>query len=346
MSPLLTPRGAQLTFVNPELTCGNGRIVCNSNGPRRVLVTPPGHGRSAEEIDVTQATPACVKATGKYPQGRTGTTAGYAAHRANGEMACEACVAAWTAKCAERKQALSPAERERRNEQLLAAGRRARARKAAEAALADACATGDLRGTAAGYEAHISAGQRPCKPCRQSPTEPGAACARPTLKSPTGRTGTSAGYQAHRDASEEPCEPCVAAQTAKATEWRRSLSGEDLVRFRQQGAEAFKRWRERDPEAVRATKHRAIAKNRKAIHDAKNKPCTDCGVHYPYYVMEFDHLDADTKHFNVSAGVTSVSHARLLAEIAKCEVVCANCHAERTHRRKQARKGVTADAMD
>ena len=29
-----------------------------------------------------------------------------------------------------------------------------------------------------------------------------------------------------------------------------------------------------------------------------------------------------------------VSLARLMAEIAKCEVVCANCHAERTHKRR------------
>jgi hypothetical protein len=61
--------------------------------------------------------------------------------------------------------------------------------------------------------------------------------------------------------------------------------------------------------------------------------------------MEFDHLDADAKHFNVSAGVTQVSHERLLTEIAKCEVVCANCHAERTHQRKQARKGAKPDAV-
>ena len=81
------------------------------------------------------------------------------------------------------------------------------------------------------------------------------------------------------------------------------------------------------------------------MQEAKSRSCTDCGVQYPYYVMEFDHLDADAKHFNVSAGVTSVSHERLLAEIAKCEVVCANCHAERTHQRKQTRKGAQADAV-
>jgi hypothetical protein len=293
---------------------------------------------------MTEATPVCAKATAKYPQGRTGTTAGYAAHRAHGEMACEACIAAWTAKCADYGRALTPEERERRNELKLASGRRSHARKQAEDAVRDACAEG-LRGTSVGHDAHIAAGQRPCKPCRQSPTEPGAACARPTLKYPNGRTGTAAGYQAHTDAGEKRCEPCTSAWTAKGTEWRQSLSGEDLDRFRKQGSDAHKRWRQRDPEAVRATKHRLLARQRAAVRAAKDKPCTDCGIQYPYYVMEFDHLDADSKEFNVSAGVTSRGFGRLMAEIAKCEVVCANCHAERTYQRKQSRKGAQAHAV-
>lgn len=50
--------------------------------------------------------------------------------------------------------------------------------------------------------------------------------------------------------------------------------------------------------------------------------------------MQFDHLG--DKLFTISnAGATSVE--RLLAEIAKCEVVCANCHAERTYQRTQCR---------
>lgn len=292
-----------------------------------------------------QATPACARPTKRFPEGRTGTSAGYAAHRVQGETACEACVDAWAVKCAEQKQGASLESRERWREGALASSRRMRAAKAADAALMDACAEG-LRGTTAGYEAHIASGQRPCKSCRLAPTEPGAACARPTLKFPAGRAGMAAGYQAHKDAGEAPCDPCVKAWSAKSSDRRRSLSGDELERYRRSNAEATQRRRERDPEAVRATKHRTIAKNRDAVRAAKDQPCTDCGVRYPYYVMEFDHLDADAKHFNVSAGVTCASHARLLAEIAKCEVVCANCHAARTHARKQARKGMTADAMD
>lgn len=67
---------------------------------------------------------------------------------------------------------------------------------------------------------------------------------------------------------------------------------------------------------------------------AKDKPCADCGVKYPPWIMQFDHLDGSEKIANLSdmkrwAYATNT----VLAEIAKCEVVCANCHCQRTHER-------------
>lgn len=67
------------------------------------------------------------------------------------------------------------------------------------------------------------------------------------------------------------------------------------------------------------------------VAEAKSVPCADCGVRYPPYVMDFDHLG--DKVFAIAAKKSSVSKEVLLAEIAKCDVVCANCHRERTHRR-------------
>lgn len=65
------------------------------------------------------------------------------------------------------------------------------------------------------------------------------------------------------------------------------------------------------------------------VRNAKSKPCADCGIEYPYYVMQFDHTKE--KLFNISQNITRVSMQTLMQEIAKCEVVCANCHAERTY---------------
>lgn len=59
----------------------------------------------------------------------------------------------------------------------------------------------------------------------------------------------------------------------------------------------------------------------------------DCGVSYPYYVMDFDHRDPTTKESIVNRLVGCGSWKRLRAEVDKCDVVCSNCHRERTHSR-------------
>lgn len=60
-------------------------------------------------------------------------------------------------------------------------------------------------------------------------------------------------------------------------------------------------------------------------------PCPDCGVRYPYYVMEFDHQR--DKLFNVGEYAANNNSWRVLKEeIAKCEIVCANCHRLRTYK--------------
>ena len=75
------------------------------------------------------------------------------------------------------------------------------------------------------------------------------------------------------------------------------------------------------------------------LRDLKTKtPCIDCGINYPYYVMDFDHVRG-VKHANVMELVSTLSKKRIDEEIAKCEIVCSNCHRIRTHMRKMAKKG-------
>jgi len=63
----------------------------------------------------------------------------------------------------------------------------------------------------------------------------------------------------------------------------------------------------------------------------KTHPCVDCGEQDPV-VLEFDHL-AD-KLFDISKALRDRSWQSVVDEIAKCEVVCANCHRRRTGRRR------------
>jgi hypothetical protein len=59
----------------------------------------------------------------------------------------------------------------------------------------------------------------------------------------------------------------------------------------------------------------------------------DCKESFPYYVMDFDHVRG-RKHKNVMELIPTLSKKIIDLEIAKCEIVCSNCHRVRTHERK------------
>lgn len=59
--------------------------------------------------------------------------------------------------------------------------------------------------------------------------------------------------------------------------------------------------------------------------------CIDCGYSTYAVALDFDHIDPTTKSFNVSQR-RQISKERLLTEIAKCVVRCANCHRVHTQR--------------
>ena len=61
--------------------------------------------------------------------------------------------------------------------------------------------------------------------------------------------------------------------------------------------------------------------------------CADCGGTFPSAVMHWDHLPGHEKVGEISCLVQERSRTLVLAELAKCELVCANCHAIRTSRR-------------
>jgi len=64
-----------------------------------------------------------------------------------------------------------------------------------------------------------------------------------------------------------------------------------------------------------------------------NKSCADCKENYPYWILEFDHLS--NKEFTISQFRSHrISLEKIKEEIQKCEVVCSNCHKNRTFSRK------------
>lgn len=94
-------------------------------------------------------------------------------------------------------------------------------------------------------------------------------------------------------------------------------------------------WYQKNKDRIKERKQRDAAKKREKIRaiieQAKDKPCADCGKKFPAFAMDFDHLG--DKEFTIGRDKYSRSEEKLLAEIAKCDVVCALCHRFRTHLR-------------
>lgn len=61
----------------------------------------------------------------------------------------------------------------------------------------------------------------------------------------------------------------------------------------------------------------------------------DCGIRYPTYVMDYDHVRGVKRNTIARVVTNATSLAVLQEEIAKCDVVCSNCHRIRTHGRGQ-----------
>lgn len=72
------------------------------------------------------------------------------------------------------------------------------------------------------------------------------------------------------------------------------------------------------------------------INALKSVPCMDCGIQYPPYVMDFDHRPGEEKVGAIAKMVNNVQRAKIFVEIEKCDVVCSNCHRERTNSRQSA----------
>lgn len=63
-------------------------------------------------------------------------------------------------------------------------------------------------------------------------------------------------------------------------------------------------------------------------------PCKDCNELFPFYQLDFDHINPENKLGDISAIQNNGNTRALLDEIAKCEIVCALCHAKRSDQRR------------
>jgi hypothetical protein len=90
---------------------------------------------------------------------------------------------------------------------------------------------------------------------------------------------------------------------------------------------------------------KAMAEGRSIVGWVKKRyegiACVDCCRVYPWIAMDFDHRPEEEKKFNVSRLgqylATSERIAAVEKEIAKCDLVCSNCHRIRGQERQEKR---------
>ena len=89
--------------------------------------------------------------------------------------------------------------------------------------------------------------------------------------------------------------------------------------------------------ASKAASQRARSRHHADLLDRlRSRPCEDCGGSFAPCAMDFDHRDSKTKTTGVTRLING-SYTRLMAEVSKCDIVCANCHRLRTFKRRESK---------
>ena len=105
-----------------------------------------------------------------------------------------------------------------------------------------------------------------------------------------------------------------------------------MERRRAQGRAYYQRHKERLYVKYRAR----IAPKQAWLSKLKeSQPCKDCGGFFPSCCMDFDHLPGQEKKLPLAHLLHYKDPAVVENEMAKCELVCANCHRIRTRDRRK-----------
>lgn len=86
-----------------------------------------------------------------------------------------------------------------------------------------------------------------------------------------------------------------------------------------------------EPYHHKRASHRRLVVNRWK----RRKGCVDCGYRANYDALELDHLFGKKGNYRTVASLMYASWKIIKEEIAKCQVVCANCYAIRTRQRER-----------
>ena len=132
------------------------------------------------------------------------------------------------------------------------------------------------------------------------------------------------------------CSGCKRRLDASAFYGNKSRS-DGLSALCRECSRSYDRKRQRGFSVEVVAKRNQLAKvrrerNSKFLAEVCDVPCMDCGNRFPAVCMDFDHVRGEKKDVvSRLACAKAASIKRLKEEIAKCDIVCSNCHRIRTH---------------
>ncbi len=87
-----------------------------------------------------------------------------------------------------------------------------------------------------------------------------------------------------------------------------------------------KTWNERNKEKYRSYMKKSYDKRRELYIDYKKElKCQKCGENHSACLV-FHHKNSEEKDFDIAGSIHTKSVKRVMDEIVKCDVLCANCH--------------------
>jgi hypothetical protein len=102
---------------------------------------------------------------------------------------------------------------------------------------------------------------------------------------------------------------------------------------RKRDTEAAARWRRNNPAEYKRQYQAEFERKRQILLDARAGGCIRCGEVHPA-CLDFHHRNPEEKEGHIGE-FRKFGMKRLLAEIAKCDVLCANCHRKFHHDERQ-----------
>ena len=76
-----------------------------------------------------------------------------------------------------------------------------------------------------------------------------------------------------------------------------------------------------------ASKQKRHDENKRLLTERKEQsPCSSCGEYHPACCMDYHHLDPSIKEKQISSMLSANSWKKIEEEIAKCVLLCSNCH--------------------